>query len=72
MPSVIGGPINITRADGVVNFGDSFYVAPKSISKSYAGAGGSNTGNVVFETNGVSATNTFDPDAADQPSANIN
>lgn len=72
MPSVIGGPINITRADGVVNFGDSFYVSPKSVSKTYSGAGGSNTGNVVFETNGVSATNTFDPDAVDQPSANTN
>lgn len=69
MPSVIGGPINIGSASGVVHFGDSFYISPKSNTKSYSGSGGANTGNFVLANNGVSATNTFDPDAADQPHA---
>ena len=70
MPSVIGGPINISRVDGIVHFGDSFYLSPKTISKSYSGSGGANTGNLVMANNAVSATNTFDPDAVDQPIAN--
>jgi spore germination protein PF len=53
-----------------VNFGDSFYVAPKSVSKTFSGSGGFNTGNLVWSNNGISATNTFDPDGADQPSVN--
>ncbi|EKN63300.1 spore germination protein [Schinkia azotoformans] len=69
MPSVIGGPINIGTASGVVHFGDSFYISPKNVSKLYSGSGGSNTGNLNVTNNGVSATNTFDPDAADQPNA---
>ncbi|WP_458414381.1 spore germination protein [Schinkia sp. CFF1] len=70
MPSVIGGPINITNAPGVVHFGDSFYIAPKSVSKSYSGSGGGITGNFVASNSGLSATNTFDPDATDQTTAN--
>lgn len=67
MPSVIGGPINITGAEGVVNFGDSFYIAPKSVGKTSAGSGGFNTGNFVWTYNGISATNSIDPDLVDQP-----
>lgn len=70
MPSVIGGPVNFGSVDGTVNFGDNFYIGPKSVSKTYSGSGGFNTGNLVWTNNGVSATNTFDPDAVDQPSAN--
>ncbi|HHY72543.1 MAG TPA: spore germination protein [Bacillus bacterium] len=70
MPSVIGGPINITHADGVVHFGDSFYIAPKTVAKTYSGSGGANTGNFVLANSGVSATNTFDSDATDQTTAN--
>ncbi|WP_102347410.1 spore germination protein [Bacillus sp. Marseille-P3661] len=69
MPAVIGGPINITGAEGVVTFGDTFYVAPKSVSKTAAGSGGFNTGNFVWANNGISATNTLDPDLVDQPSS---
>lgn len=69
MPSIIGGPINITHADGIVHFGDSFYISPKTVSKSNSGSGGINTGNLVVSNNGVSATNTFDPDAVDQPNS---
>jgi spore germination protein PF len=69
MPSIIGGPININSQDGVLNFGDTFYIAPKDISKVAAGAGAFNTGNVITNFNGASATNTFDPDAIDQPTS---
>lgn len=72
MPSVIGGPINITHADGIVNFGDSFYVSPKHVSKSYSGSGVGVSGNFVVTNSGLSATNTFDPDNVDQPTANTN
>lgn len=65
MPSIIG-PININSNGGTANFGDSFYIAPKSSSKTYAGSGSFNTGNLVNTNNGVSATNGYDPDVADQ------
>lgn len=66
MPSIIG-PIKISSVSGgVVNFGDSFYVAPKSSSKTAAGSGGLNTGDFINTNNGLSATNLIDPDVNDQ------
>ncbi|NSL53054.1 spore germination protein [Calidifontibacillus erzurumensis] len=72
MPAIVGGPINITSAEGVVNFGDSFYVSPKTVGKTFAGSGSLNTGNFVWTNNAISATNAFDPDASDQGSLNVN
>lgn len=67
MPSIVG-PIRITSVEGgVINFGDSFYLSPKSTSKTSAGSGAFNTGEFVATYNGVSATNTVDPDVVDQP-----
>lgn len=69
MPSIVG-PVNINSVGGGnVNFGDSFYIAPKSTSKTYAGSGGFNTGNIICTNNGLSSTNTNDPDAADSNNA---
>ncbi|MCA1030976.1 spore germination protein [Bacillus timonensis] len=66
MPSIVG-PIKINSVGGgVVNFGDSFYLSPKSTSKTNAGSGAFNTGDFICTNNGLSATNTFDPDANDQ------
>jgi spore germination protein PF len=66
MPSIVG-PIKINSVGGgVVNFGDSFYLSPKSTSKTNAGSGAFNTGDFINTNNGVNATNTFDPDANDQ------
>ncbi|MTH53323.1 spore germination protein [Bacillus mangrovi] len=66
MPAIVG-PIKInTVSGGVVNFGDTFYLSPKSSSKSAAGSGGGNTGDFWVLTNGISATNMIDPDVADQ------
>jgi len=67
MPSIVG-PLKINSVGGgVVNFGDSFYVSPKSSSKTNAGSGGLNTGDFICTNNGFSSTNPFDPDVVDQP-----
>ncbi|UFU00524.1 spore germination protein [Radiobacillus kanasensis] len=69
MPSAVG-PLKINSVSGgVVNFGDSFYLAPKSTSKTSAGAGGFNTGDFINTNIGWSSTNTNDPDGVDQPLA---
>jgi spore germination protein PF len=65
MPSIVG-PVKINSAAGIVNFGDSLYTSPKSASKSSAGAGAFNTGDFLMTNNGLSLTNTVDPDVADQ------
>lgn len=68
MPSIIGGPLNINSAEGVVNFGDTFYISPKADGKTAAGSGAFNTGNLVTTFNWLNATNAVDPDIVDQPS----
>ena len=66
MPSIVGAVnINSVGPTGVVNFGDSFFISPKSTSKSFAGSGSFSTGNFVNNNNGVSATNTIEPTLAD-------
>jgi spore germination protein PF len=70
MPAIVG-PVQINHVSGgaVVTFGDTFYVSPKESSKSAFGAGSSNTGNFIITNNGLSATNSVDPDVADQNNA---
>lgn len=66
MPAIVG-PIKINSiGGGVVNFGDSFYLSPKSQSKTASGSGGGSTGDFQIINNGVSATNMVDPDVTDQ------
>ncbi|UOR13177.1 spore germination protein [Halobacillus amylolyticus] len=66
MPAIVG-PIRINSVGGgVVNFGDAFYLAPKSTSKTNAGSGALNTGDFICTNNGISSTNPFDPDVNDQ------
>ncbi|SFA81973.1 spore germination protein PF [Lentibacillus halodurans] len=66
MPSIVG-PIKINSVDGgVINFGDSFYLSPKSTSKTSSGSGSFNTGDFLNTNNGVSSTNPIDPDINDQ------
>lgn len=65
MPAIIG-PVNIGSAGGIVTFGDVFYISPKETAKSTHGSGASNIGNFIITNNGFSATNTIDPDVADQ------
>lgn len=66
MPAIVG-PIAINSiSGGVVNFGDSFYLSPKSSSKSALGSGAGNTGDFLLLNNAVNATNYIDPDVNDQ------
>jgi spore germination protein PF len=66
MPAIVG-PIKINSiGGGVVNFGDSFYLSPKSQSKTASGSGGGSTGDFQIINNGISVTNLVDPDVTDQ------
>ncbi|MFD3447297.1 spore germination protein [Microbacteriaceae bacterium 4G12] len=65
MPSFIGN-IAVQYSTGSVNLGDLYNVSPKENTKAYNGSGSSNVGFVVNTFNGINATNTLDPDIADQ------
>ncbi|MEN1970361.1 spore germination protein [Lentibacillus sp. N15] len=66
MPSIVG-PLKVNSIDGgVVNFGDSFYLSPKSTAKTAAGSGSLNTGDFINTNTGFSSTNPVDPDLFDQ------
>lgn len=68
MPAVIGSLQIITVGGGVVQFGDSLNISPKSNTKSNSGSGSTNTAGFVVNNNGLSSTNTLDKDLIDQPS----
>jgi spore germination protein PF len=66
MPIVINHVVIPNVTGGVVTFGDTYYVSPKSNSKTAQGSGSSNTGICVNTNSGLSNTNTLDPDGSDQ------
>ncbi|AIM17390.1 MULTISPECIES: spore germination protein [Neobacillus] len=67
MPAIIG-PVQIVNVTGgIVHFGDTVYISPKSGSKTSAGSGGFNTGGLIVTNNGLSGTNVLDTDLIDQP-----
>ena len=68
VPSIIGS-ININDNQGTASFGDTFFISPKSLSKSISGQGGFNTGNVVITINGANVNNVTDPDVVDSSNA---
>ncbi|RAN76837.1 spore germination protein [Bacillus sp. SRB_331] len=65
MPSIVGNMI-VQNSNGSFNLGDFYNVSPKENTKAYNGSGSSNVAFVANTFNGVSATNTFDSDVADQ------
>ncbi|BCC18302.1 spore germination protein [Bacillus paranthracis] len=65
MPSILGNLV-VQNSNGSFNLGDFYNVSPKENTKAYNGSGGSNVAFIVNNFNGVSATNTFDSDVADQ------
>ncbi|MFD1735245.1 spore germination protein [Bacillus salitolerans] len=71
MPSIVGPVVINSVGGGVINFGDSFNVSPVNTSKTNAGSGAFNTGDFIMTNNGISATNTFDPDLNDQQTTDI-
>lgn len=67
MPAIVG-PVQInTVGGGVVQFGDTLFISPKSASKSTSGSGGGNTGGFIITNNLFSANNTLDTNLIDQP-----
>lgn len=67
MPAILG-PVQIVNVGGgVVQFGDTLYISPKSSSKTFSGSGGFNTGGFIIAANGLSGTNTLDTNVIDQP-----
>jgi spore germination protein PF len=65
MPSIVVGPFQFVSNSGTVNFGDTLQISPKSTSKSISGSGGGSNGNSVINNNGISISNSVDPDIAD-------
>lgn len=74
MPAIIGGPLNIVNISGtgVVNFGASASVSPKSASKTFTGSGCYSTGPWVLSANGLSGTNVLDNNLTDQAAVGNN
>lgn len=73
MPAVVG-PIKITNVSSgaVFQVGDTLYIAPKVATKTQGGSGGFNTGDFIITNNGISLTNSFDPDVFDSNVAGNN
>ncbi len=59
------GPIRINSNEGIVVTGNTFNASPTSSSKTIAGSGSINTGIFVNNNNGISSTNSTDPDVND-------
>jgi spore germination protein PF len=72
MPAIIGPLQIVSVGGGVVQFGDTVYISPKSASKTNAGSGGFHTGLVNITWNGLSGTNVLDTKLVDQPIAGNN
>lgn len=72
MPAIIGSIQVVNVGGGVVNFGDTLNISPKSNSKSNQGSGSGNTGGFNITNNAFNATNAVDPDIIDQPAGQNN
>jgi spore germination protein PF len=72
MPAFVG-PVQIKNVNGgVVQFGDTAYISPKSNSKSNFGSGAGSTGGLIITNNGLSGTNVIDCNGVDQPTVGNN
>ncbi|MGX6442295.1 spore germination protein [Neobacillus sp. K501] len=72
MPAIIGPVQIINVSGGIVQFGDTVYISPKSAAKTFAGSGGFNTGAIIITASGLSGTNVLDTNLVDQPIAGNN
>ncbi|HEY2422019.1 MAG TPA: spore germination protein [Neobacillus sp.] len=72
MPAIIG-PVQIVNVGGgIVQFGDTVFISPKSSSKTFAGSGGFNTGGFILTNSGLNGTNVLDTNLIDQPTIGNN
>lgn len=66
MPAIVGAIKIVNVGTGsVVHIGDAIQIAPKTIAKTFAGAGSFNTGEHIKTFNMVNSTTTYDNDVAD-------
>lgn len=66
MPGIVGNmKVVSVGGSGVVQIGDCIQLAPQSTSKTFAGSGSFNTGDIPQTYNAVSNTNTLDSDLKD-------
>ncbi len=66
MPAIVGNiKILSVGPSSIVHIGDSLFVSPTSSTKTYAGSGSFNTGDMPMTNNALNSTNTFDPDVID-------
>lgn len=72
MPAIVGPVHVINVSGGVVQFGDSLALSPKSALKTFMGSGASNTGVIIFTANGLNGNFVLDLDGVDQPIAGNN
>jgi spore germination protein PF len=72
MPAIIGPVQVVTVSGGVVQFGDSLALSPKSATKTFLGSGGYNTGALILTASGLNGTNVLDVKGVDQPVAGNN
>lgn len=72
MPSIVGNVkiVNVGPSS-IVQFGDAFELSPQSTSKTFAGAGSFNTGDLTRTNNAVSNTNTQDQDVTDTSQSSV-
>lgn len=70
MPAIMGSIEIVTvTGEGILNFGDSAFVTPKEVSKTFGGSGGFSTGGLVVSNSLASGTNVADTELIDQPIA---
>lgn len=70
MPAIVGPvKINSVGSSGVVDFGDTLQITPKSTSKTYTGSGSLATGDFHVINNGISSTFVPDSDIIDSSAA---
>lgn len=66
--TIIPGNLKIDNVSGgIINFGDTLFISPKSSAKTFVGSGSNNTGVQNNTFNGQSSTTTLDSDLVDQP-----
>lgn len=72
MPAIVGNVkiVNVGPSS-IVQFGDAIQLSPNSTSKTYAGAGSFNTGDLAHTNNAVSSTNTNDRDVKDSTQTTV-
>ncbi len=67
MPCLVGPVQVLNVTGGVVQFGDTAIISPKSSSKTNGGAGGFNTGPFLLTYTALNLNTTVDCNAIDQP-----